>query len=368
MATGTVIPLGLNLRRPAGGVVVKVLPQNSIVEILEDLGEFLKVNAGGDEGFVKASLIKRTSSSQPTGNAATPTGTFHFKGDKAVAPDGTVFGKKFKLGIFNNGQTSIASFVQANPTAFPNISPSRLLVMQAVSANEGKLEAINTWDNAFLTFGTFQWTVGQDDGAGELPGLLNLLKERDSVIFDQLFGQFGLDVASVNHPPGQPPTGFLSLNGAKLKTKSDKQNKLRTLERAYQFFKSGQNDRMRQVQIEYASSRIDLFYRDGGHRIKGRFIADFVSSEFGVGLLLDQHVNRPAHVPSTLAAAVDHFIDSTGKSDPATWNDTDERNLLNIYIERRSHTSMTDSLARADRVRQAVAAGLASNKRGSFAA
>ncbi len=358
MATGTVIPSGLNLRRPAGGTIIKVLPQNSLVEILEDQGEFLKVNAGGDLGFVKASLIKRT---PPAG------GGFHFQGDRAVAPDGTVFGKKFKLGIFNIGQTSIASFVQANPTAFPNISPSRLRVMQAVSANEGKLEAINTWDNAFLTFGTFQWTVGADDGAGELAGLLSFLKETDSVVFDQLFGQFGLDVASVNKPPGQTPTGFLSLNGVKIKSASDKQLKLRTLERAFQFFKSGQNDRMRQVQIEYASSRIDLFYRDGGHRIKGRFIADFVSSECGVGLILDQHVNRPGHVPSTLAAAVDQFITSTGKSDPATWNDSDERNLLNIYIQRRNNTSMTDSQARADRVRQAVAAGLASDKRGSFA-
>jgi hypothetical protein len=361
--TGTVIPLGLNLRRPAGGTIVKVLPQNLVVEILEDHGEFLKVLADGETGFVKASLIKRNQAS--VSPAPTNSG-FHFQGDKAVAPDGTVFGKKFKLGIFNNGQTTIASFVQAHAAVFQDISPSRLRVMQAVSANEGKLEAINTWDNAFLTFGTFQWTVGAEEAAGELAGLLSHLKQTDAAAFDQLFGQFGIDVASLNSPAGQPPTGFLSLDGVKIKTAADKQKKLRTLQRAFQFFKSGQDDRMRQAEIEYAAARIDLFYRENSHKVRGRFLADFISSELGVGLILDQHVNRPAHVPATISSAVDQFIDSTGKNDPSVWSDADERKVLDIYIQRRNNTSMTDSQARADRVRQAVAAGMASDKRDSF--
>src|SRR6185436_1575219 len=126
-------------------------------------------------------------------------GSFHFVGNRAVAPDGTVFGQKHLLGIFNNGSTSILDFVQANPTVFANLSPSRLRVMSAVSVNEGKLEAINTWDNAFLTFGCFQWTVGADNGDGELPAMVNHLKQSNPVAFDQLLGQFGLDVASVNN-------------------------------------------------------------------------------------------------------------------------------------------------------------------------
>ena len=96
------------------------------------------------------------------------------------------------------------------------------------------------------------------------------------------------------------------------------------------------------------------------HRTKG--------SEFGVALLLDQHVNRPGNVPSTLAAAVNQFINSTGKTDPTTWTDQDEAALLNIYIQRRASTSMTDSTGRANKIRQAVNNGLASAKRGSFEA
>lgn len=360
--TGTVIPQGLNLRATPGGTIIEVLPKGTIVEILDTQNGFLKVDASGQVGFVAAQFIQQDAS----GGGASTGGSFHFVGNKAVAPDGTVFGQKFRLGIFNIGNTSIANFVRANPAAFPNLSASRLRVMSAVSVNEGKLEAINTFDDAFLTFGCFQWTVGRENGAGELPAMVNRLKQADPSAFNQLLGQFGLDVATVSSPPGQTPTGFFSLNGAVVKTATAKQSKLRTLEMAFRFFRAGHDDAMRKVEIEYAASRIDLFYREPNHRIRNLFIADFVSSEFGVALLLDQHVNRPGHVPDTLAKAVNQFITATGKSDPTTWTDQDEATLLNIYIQRRNNTTMTDSEDRAKRVRQAVDNGLASAKRGSF--
>lgn len=294
------------------------------------------------------------------------TGTFHFEGNKGVAPDGTVFGTRKNQGVFNFGSTSIADFVRANPNSFPNLSPSRLRVMSAVSVNEGKLEAINTFDNAFLTFGCFQWTVGAGDGPGELPAMVNQLKQTDATVFNQLLGQFGLDVASVSSPPGQQPTGLFSLNGSVIRSAIDKENKLRKLEMAFRFFRAGHDNTMRRVEVEYAASRIDLFYRDAHHKIRNQFIADFVSSEFGVALILDEHVNRPGHVPGTLAGAVDQFIASTGKNDPLSWNDQDEAGLLAIYVQRRNQTTMTDSNNRATRIKNSVANGLASDKRGSF--
>ncbi|MBV9211532.1 MAG: SH3 domain-containing protein, partial [Acidobacteria bacterium] len=210
--TGTVIPAGLNLRATPGGTIMEVLKQGAVVEILEAQNAFLKVSADGKTGFVAARFIKQAQAqpsqpSQPNTTTTTPapapasapaaTGKPRFVGNKAVAPDGSVFGKKFKLGIFNYGQTSIGQFVSANSSVFTTLSPSRLRVMQAVSANEGKLEAINTWDNAFLTFGAFQWTAGVGSAAGELVSLIARLKQTDAGVFNQLFGQFGLDIASV---------------------------------------------------------------------------------------------------------------------------------------------------------------------------
>jgi SH3 domain-containing protein len=373
--TGTVIPKGLNLRATPGGAVMKVLPKGTIVEILETENGTFKVNANGDVGFVAADFIQQNpvpgdTAAAPVDSVSAPApatgGAFRFVNNKAVAPDGTVYGNKSGKGISNIGKTSIGDFVSANPGAFAALSPSRVRVMSAVSVNEGMLEAINTYDNSFLTFGCFQWTVGAGADPGELPAMVNRLKQTNPEAFHRLLGQFGLDVASVKSPPGQTPTGFFSLNGAVIKSPADKQNKLRTMEMAFRFYRAGQDPAMRQVQIEYAASRIDLFYREPNHKIRNLFIADFVSSEFGVALLLDQHVNRPGHVPKTLAEAVNEFIAAGAKSDPATWNDQDEANLLNIYIKRRAKTTMTDSTKRADRIRQAVSKGLASAQRGSF--
>jgi hypothetical protein len=369
--TGTVIPQGLNLRATPGGVIIKVLNQGTTVQIIEAAGEFLKVSVDGQVGFVKASLIKQEQSTpQPVGGggAAPAGGGFHFVGNQVVAPDGTVVGRRVGLGqgVSIVGKTSISQFVRAHSSAFTNLSPSRLRVMQAVSVNEGNLEAINTFDNAFLTFGTFQWTAGTGSGPGELPALIARLKQENAAVFDQLFGQHGIGIASVTSTPGQPPVGFFSVNGVPIHTPVDKEKKLRTLDRAFQFFQAGQNDVMRQVEVEQAASRIDLFYRDASHRIRGRFIADFMTSEAGVAMILDEHVNRPGHVPGTLAGAVNQLISILGNDNPTAWTDQDERKLIDLYIQKRNQTSMTDSQNRANRIRQAVAAGLASDRRGSF--
>jgi hypothetical protein len=82
---------------------------------------------------------------------------------------------------------SIHDYVAQHSDRFTHLSDSLLRVMQAVSANEGKLEAINTWDNAFLTFGCFQWTAGTGDSAGELPALIARLKKEKPKAFDTFF-------------------------------------------------------------------------------------------------------------------------------------------------------------------------------------
>ncbi|HEX5705014.1 MAG TPA: SH3 domain-containing protein [Pyrinomonadaceae bacterium] len=74
MAQGTVIPSGLNLRATPGGTIMKVLPQGTTVEILEDQGNFLKVSVGSDVGFVAASFINRNAA-QATDPPAVPATT-----------------------------------------------------------------------------------------------------------------------------------------------------------------------------------------------------------------------------------------------------------------------------------------------------
>jgi hypothetical protein len=232
------------------------------------------------------------------------------------------------------------------------------------------LEAINTFDNAFLTFGAFQWTAGVGDGAGELPSLIDRLKQSNASAFDQFFGKFGLDTTSISTPAASPATGFFTLNGATLRKATDKEAKLRTLEWAFRFFQAGQDDAVRQIEVEHAAGRIDLFYRTV--KVRSRVIGDYVTSEFGVALILDEHVNRPGHVnppagqKSTIGKAIDQFVSERGSDDPENFTDSDEHRLLEIYIQIRNQTNMTDQQKRANTVRDAVNAGLASDKRGSY--
>jgi hypothetical protein len=405
--TGTVTASQLNFRSSpdiAANNIIGKLPKSTQVEILAEQGDFLRVSFNGREGFVGEGFVARdeeqpapdadngatdakadldddanadanTNASQPAaapaaaagsslkpGPAPAP-GACKLVGNRAITPDGKVFAFKNKIGVFNNGATSIGDFVAAHRDLFPNVSPSRLRVMQAVSVNEGKLEAINTYDNSFMTFGCFQWTAGQDTNPGELPALLDRLKKRDATVFQKYFGQFGLDVQMPQTPPNTLPTGFFSLNGTTLRTPAQK-SQLRTLDWAYRFWLSGQDDTMRSVEIEHAMSRVDLFFRCPRCLIDTRFVGDYISSEYGVALLLDQHVNRPGHVPGTLARAVAQFAGG----DPQGWQDTQEQKLINLYLQQRALTTMTNSQQRAQAILAAVNKGLASNKRGSYQA
>jgi LysM repeat protein len=381
--TGTVTATKLNFRSsPTANIehnIIDKLSRGDTVQILETQGDWLKVRVGKQIGFVSSDFVSvkhelPTADDDVSSNISTLTpgpspvpGKCKFVGEKAVAPDGMPFGKKFKLGVFNFGTTSIRQFVSEHPGRFNGVAPSCLRVMQAVSENEGKLEAINTWDNAFLTFGIFQWTAGTGSGPGELPALIARLKQTDADVFQKYFGQFGLDTSVTSSPSGKLPVGFFTLNGKILETPAQKEH-LRTLDWAYRFWLSGHDDTVRQVQIEQAIDRLNLFYRSERCKIGTRFVADYASSEYGVALLLDQHVNRPGHVPGTFSRAVTALIEQLGTDDPETWNDEQEQKLLDLYIKLRAQTNMTDSTKRAETIRKAIRDKLASDRRGSYMA
>jgi hypothetical protein len=284
----------------------------------------------------------------------------------AFAPDGTQFARTYKKGLFNSGQTSIAEFLKGNQNRFATTSDSLLQVMDAVSENEGKYEAINTWDNAFLSFGIFQWTTGVGSDAGELPALLKLLQDKYPGTYQKYFGQYGLETGSITAPAGVAPRGYFRLGAVLLGDASAKEN-LRTLPWAYRFWLAGQDNDVREIQTLHAMKRINLFYRMDNRRIRGFHVGDYVTSEYGVALLLDQHVNRPGHVPRILANAVDQLQNLVDIDGPQEWGDDEEKLLLERYLALRANTSMTDSTLRAERIARQVRNGTISDKRNSFA-
>lgn len=232
----------------------------------------------------------------------------------------------------------------------------------AVSVNEGNLEAINTWDNSFMTFGMFQWTIGQDAAKGELPAMIHKVKMTDSALFDKYFGKYGLDI-SAPHATDKV-YGYFTLDG-KLLDHPNRKELLRTEAWATRFWEAGQDPLVQAVQVEHAASRLWTFYWKTGKAPNMHSLSDLITSEYGISLILDNHVNRPGYVRE----CVDRAMVQTGLTDPLHWTTEDEQKLLAAYLDiRKIHgkSPMTDAKVRGDRMVELVKAGKLSAERGSF--
>lgn len=277
--------------------------------------------------------------------------------------DGTKEGRftKYKKGVFTSGKQKAMNYINANKSSLKSLglTKSAMNVMIAVSENEGNLDAINTWDNSFMTFGMFQWTAGVGNSKGELPALLKKIKTANTDLFFEYYGQYGLDVINVNDV-----YGYFTLNGNKLSTPEDKEV-LRSYEWVFYFWKSGQDSLVKSIQIQHALSRLNSFYRTDNVKANGHFISDLVTSEYGVGLLLDNHVNRPAYVKPCIEKA----MNQTNLQGPQNWGTAEEQKLIRAYLKIREiygRSPMTDAIRRADVTKKYLDKGIISDKRGSF--
>jgi peptidoglycan hydrolase-like protein with peptidoglycan-binding domain len=277
--------------------------------------------------------------------------------------DGTVEGRftRFKKGVYLYGKQRPLEFIKNNKSTLTELglTDSAINVMVAVSENEGNLDAVNTWDNSFMTFGMFQWTLGAGGNKGELPALLKKIKALNPSVFEQYYGQFGLDVTETNDR-----YGYFLLNGKKIANNSSKET-LRSNQWAFNFWKSGLDPLVQSVQIQHASSRLKTFYRSKQYKIDSYFIADLITSEYGMGLVLDNHVNRPGYVAPCLKAA----MDQAHLSNPAEWSTREELLLIDTYLKVRNSYGkypMTDAAKRAAVTKKYLKNGIISAERGSF--
>ncbi|MCP4486446.1 MAG: peptidoglycan-binding protein [Gammaproteobacteria bacterium] len=272
--------------------------------------------------------------------------------------------RKFRLGLFTTGKQKPADFVKAHVDELRalRITQSEINVMIAVAENEGNLDAINTWDSAFLSFGLFQWTAGQGSARGELPGLLARIKSEDHDLFDKYCGQYGLDVLEVT--PGQI-YGYFSLGGVRIKTPAAKEQ-LRQAAWAFHFWRAGQDPAIQAMEVKHALARLEQFYNTDNYKVDNRYrVSDLITSEYGVGLILDNHVNRPAYVKVCLAKA----LAQSGLQDPERWGTDEERQLIDAYLKiRMTHgrSPMTDAEKRARVTKKYLRNGTISDQRGSF--
>lgn len=269
-------------------------------------------------------------------------------------------------GAYVAGNEKATEFIDTYRDALQSegMTDSALRVMVPVSANEGALDAINTWDNAFLSFGMYQWTMGTETAKGELPALLKRIKNLDPDTFRYYYGRYGMDIDEAN---SNEVYGRVTLNGVSVQAVADKE-KFRDNRWAFRFWRSGLDPMVKLAEMLHAFDRLYSFYHHENYKVvvgNNRYYVDqIVTSEYGVALILDHHVNRPAHPRKHLATAISQA--GLSAKAPDTWTTDDEKKVIAKYLVVRAGSSMTSPEKRAATTKKYLDAGKLSDERGSF--
>jgi LysM repeat protein len=278
-------------------------------------------------------------------------------------PEKIFVGRLYRKGLYRVGLHEPENYIANHRVKLQEVdlTDSEMNVIFATSENEGNLDAVNTWDNQFMSFGMFQWTAGGAGKSGELPVLLKIIKDSYPDNFQHYWGQFGLDVVDVGNK-----TGWFSYRGKKLVAAADK-SVLREHIWAYRFARAGADIEVQAAQIRHAVNRIKQFYYSSSSKLKGYSLADLITSEYGVALLLDNHVNRPGYVYSCVAAALERS--NLTAEELARGGDEEEQLVIKNYLDVRETYGkfpMTDARQRAAVTRGYVVDGIISTNRGSL--
>ncbi|MDX2072685.1 MAG: hypothetical protein SFV55_29895 [Haliscomenobacter sp.] len=290
------------------------------------------------------------------------------RGGTIVISDGSrqiQFRKHQPMGVSTPGFNSLVAFVEQNKERLVelDLTYSALQVMESIGKNEGRMDAINSYDRGILSIGTFQWTLGRDDKAGELPALLKKFRDQFPDSFRRHFAPLGIDVSQDT----KTTYGFLTLNNLAVNTPQAKEQ-FRDPAWGFHFWRALQEPDFQAVQVEHALDRLKNFYWKPSHAVFGNLLSTVITSAYGVALLLDNHVNRPTWVKPCVELA----MQQTGLSNPSTFTDQNERDLIQAYLNvRHTYTDgsiapMSKSQIRAQAIYADVAAGKLSEARGSF--
>ncbi|WP_421799899.1 hypothetical protein [Haliscomenobacter sp.] len=290
------------------------------------------------------------------------------RGGTIVISDGSrqiQFRKHQPMGVSTPGFNSLVTFVEQNKDRLVelDLTYSALQVMESIAKNEGRMDAINSYDRGILSIGTYQWTLGRDDKAGELAALLKKFRDQFPDSFRRHFAPIGIDVSQDTNTT----YGFLTLNGFAVNTPQAKEQ-FRDPAWGFRFWRALQEPDFQAVQVEHALDRLKNFYWKPSYAVFGSLLSTVITSAYGVALLLDNHVNRPAWIKPCVELA----MQQTGLSNPSTFTDQNERDLIQAYLNvRHTYTDgsiapMSKSLIRAQAIYADVTAGKLSETRGSF--
>jgi len=241
---------------------------------------------------------------------------------------------------------------------------SQVGVLEAVSPNEGNLDAVNTWDGAYLSIGILQWALYALERTGELAGFLMFLERSEPARFKEYFTRHGIGFCDVAISPGDNiPRGIVSVDGAPMNEAANK-----AVMRDYKWsavFRQAQLDVLVQLaQLRYAYERLRIL-RDLQLRLADNNtykVGDLITGQHLVALLFDQHTNRPANVAGDLRTAIGGLLPVGVGFDQSA---LDEITQNYAYVNARNMNDHNDRRNRIDAHRDITGSPLDKNV-GSF--
>jgi hypothetical protein len=251
-------------------------------------------------------------------------------------------------------------------------TPSEKNVLSAMSANEGDFDSVQAYDSEVVTAGAMQKTVNPQ-GLGELPTQLRQFSNdpATSGVFDRVMGSKGYSIKSTVTTAANgvktysndtlyftDPTkaGATPITGSALDSLIQN-NPDRQAELLGPFRELGRTPEFQRKQVLDFNDRLvgAVGKKPTGYNYP---ISDYVSSESGSALVLDQDVNRPGYVKSDFGSALDSFYadNPAAPKNPTLWTAAQraqyEPDIVDNYSSVRRGTDM------AGRAAKLAAAGL----------
>ena len=146
----------------------------------------------------------------------------------------------------------------AKPAALPateyaaiGLTPAQTNALRFVSEHEGNFDALNTYDQARVSFGFIQFAGGRG-----LPPFMALLKSRRPEVFERMFGTFGIDVEFnvVNGNIANAAVVLLDPANQRVLRGASAEGAIRDNQRlSAAFIRAGRNVEVQRVQVEAAT-------------------------------------------------------------------------------------------------------------------
>ncbi len=258
-------------------------------------------------------------------------------------------------------KVSFSNFVRSNYSVYPygvsysgtvvhdipaeyyeSVGLSRQLAeaLEFVSKNEGKFDAINSYDKAAFSFGFIQFAGAT--GGGTFPNMMALIKDRNPTLFEEAFGRFGIDVEYTYKNDKYEPASMVVFTPDGKRYEGTEAEKYIRADKVLHgiFVRAGQNIEVAKLQVlsavqEYVKPalRANITLNANGIDVNRQPITDFINSAGGITVLIDLAVNQGlTGALRIFAPAIEQVAKQTGITSLAELKNIDEKKVIQTII------------------------------------